>query len=144
MKELLTQVKATRGFSPSTTTNVNTAFVTQIIDTAGYESLLFLIAIGALTDANVTFALTLEHGDDPALSDTAAPAATDLVGTAALATWLFSDDDKVAKIGYKGKKRYVRLTVTPAGNDAGSISLSCIALLAHARNTTGLGTQLGA
>jgi hypothetical protein len=43
-------------------------------------------------------------------------AAADLLGTLALASFIFSDDNKCFKIGYRGNKRYVKAIVTPANN----------------------------
>lgn len=115
-------------------TNANTAVVSAIIDTSGYEAVTLVLVTGAETDANATFAVTMEHGDDAALADTAAPSSDDLVGTLALASFDFSIDNLTRKIGYVGGKRYVRLTVTPSGNDAGSLFIAGVALLTSGRN----------
>lgn len=115
-------------------TNLNTPVVSSIIDTAGYEAVSLVLVTGAETDANATFAVTMEHGDDPALADTAAPAATDLIGTLAQASFDFSTDNLTRKIGYVGSKRYVRLTVTPSGNDAGTFFVAGVAILTYGRN----------
>ena len=115
-------------------TNSDTARVSEIIDTAGYESCTLVLVNGTNTDANATFAVTMEHGDDSALGDTAVPAATDLVGTPALAGFDFSHDKKCRKIGYIGSKRYVRMTVTPTGNDSGNWFMAGVAVLGHAKS----------
>ena len=47
------------------------------------------------------------------------------------ASFTFGDDNETRKIGYIGDKRYVRLTITPTGNDSGNIFLAAIALLGH-------------
>jgi hypothetical protein len=75
--------------------------------TVGYESLTWLIATGALPDADATFTVLVEHGDAANLSDAAAVPDEQLVGTEALASFIFSDDNKCFKIGYIGGKRYV-------------------------------------
>jgi hypothetical protein len=67
----------------------------------------------------MTFAVTIEHGDDPALADTAQVAATDIIGTLALAGGNFAADLVCKKIGYIGSKRYTvslsrRRRTTPA------------------------------
>lgn len=110
-------------------TNVNTPIVSAIIDTRGYGSVELVLITGAETDSNATFATTIEHGDDSALSDTAAPAAAELLGTLAQASFDFSNDNVTRKIGYIGGRRYVRLTVTPSGNDAGNIFIAGVAIL---------------
>jgi hypothetical protein len=129
MRDLHNSIKAIQGFKPVTITNLNTATATAIIDRQGFESVEFLINIGDLTDANATFAVLVEEGDNSGLSDAAAVADADLLGTEALAGFTFADDNKVAKIGYRGNKRYTRLTVTPAGNDVGSATYACTAVL---------------
>ena len=94
----------------------NTPFVSAIIDRKSYESLTFAIATGTLIDANATFAVLLEEGDQADLSDAAAVADGDLIGTETLAGFTFDDDDETRKLGYIGHKRYTRLTITPSGN----------------------------
>lgn len=92
----------TAAISSSTTTTG-----TNIIDTQGYGSLTAILNVGARTDG--TFKLAVEHGDDSGLSDTAAPDATDLIGT--LAGTAVSVAQTQAKLGYIGNKRYVRFNV---------------------------------
>ncbi len=113
-----------RGISPAVVTNANTPFVSQILDTQGLESATFALLTGSLSDANVTFTVLAEEGDNSALSDNSAIADANLLGTEALATPLFSDDNKVFKLGFIDTKRYIRVTVTPAGNDAGDVYLA--------------------
>lgn len=131
MRDQMNQLHFVRGLSPVAAGTDNTAMVSQIIDRKGYESLTFAMLAGANTDADATFAVTMEHGDDSGLSDTAAVAAPDLVGTLALAGFQFDDDNECRKIGYVGAKRYIRLTVTPSGNGAGNIFLAIIAVLGN-------------
>lgn len=109
----------------------NTAIVSAIIDRKGYESLELAIVTGTNTDANATFAVLVEDGDDSGLSDNAAVDDTELLGTEALAGFTFADDVECRKIGYVGHKRYVRVTVTPSGNDSGNIFLAGIAILGN-------------
>ena len=110
----------------------NTAVVSSIIDTAGFNSAEFVIVTGTNTDANATFAVLVEDGDASNLSDAAAVDDAFLVGTEAVAGFTFADDNECRKIGYKGLKRYVRVTVTPSGNDSGNIFLAGVAVLGHA------------
>lgn len=112
----------------------NTAIVSAIIDTAGYESCELVLVTGANTDANATFAVLVEDGNDAALGDNAAVSDTFLLGTEALAGFTYADDGECRKIGYVGPKRYVRMTVTPTGNDSGNIFLAGVALLGHPRS----------
>lgn len=116
-KDLYNKLKFSRAISPVNETGT-TALVSQIIDMQGYHSLVFAILTGSLADSNATFTVLLEEGADSGLSDNTAVSDDDMHGTEALASFVFSDDNTVKKIGYKGNKRYVRLTITPAGNSS--------------------------
>lgn len=120
-----------RGLSPKAATTDNTAYVSEIVDTAGFDSVEFLILIGANTDVNATFAVLFEDGNNSALSDNAAVADDYLLGTEALAGFQYDDDNEVRKIGYIGTKRYCRVTITPSGNDSGNIFIAGVWVLGH-------------
>lgn len=119
----------------------DTAKVGEIIDTQGCSALEFIIQTGSLADADATFTVLVEDGDASDLvADGAAVSDANLLGTEASASFIFSDDNKIAKIGYIGAKRYVRLTITPA-NNTGACLLSACAIkhtLAVGPNTTQL------
>jgi hypothetical protein len=132
MFDLHNQIKASRGISPAVAGTNNTAIVSQIVDTAGFGSCEFLILLGANTDADATFTVLVEDGDNSALSDNAAVDDVHLLGVEAMALQ-FDTDNKVAKIGYKGPKRYVRVTITPANNDSGNIYICGCWLQGHPR-----------
>lgn len=130
MQDLHNKIHIKRVISPASVAD-NTAQVGQIIDRQGYNALEYVIVTGSLADADATFTALLEEGDVANLSDAAAVADADLLGTEALASFIFSDDDKVFKLGYKGNKRYTRLTVTPAAN-ASEALVCAIAILGAA------------
>lgn len=109
----------------------NTAQVGQIIDRQGFGSLEFGILAGTLADADATFTALVEESDNSDLSGGNTVASTDLLGAAADLNFTFAADDTVRKLGYKGIKRYVRLTITPAAN-SGSAPIAAFALLGHA------------
>jgi hypothetical protein len=73
-----------------------------------------VVQLGSLADA--TFTVLVEDGNVSTLSDNAPVVDEELLGLESFASFIFSDDDKVRKIGYNGSKRYVRLTITPASN----------------------------
>ncbi len=106
----------------------DTTLVSEIIDRVGFDALEFAIAAGALVDADATFTALMEEGDDPALTDAGAVADGDLLGTEAKASFRFDDDNKAFKIGYRGNKQYVRLTITPA-NNADTAAIAALAIL---------------
>ncbi len=129
MRDSYNQIKPVRALSPVSVAD-DTAQVSEIIDIQGFQSLLFVIALGAIADADATFAVLVEHGDDAALSDAEAVPDIELLGTEAGAAFQFDDDNGVKKIGYRGYKRYIRLTITPSGNGSAAL-LSAVALLGH-------------
>ena len=132
MRSLLNKLHTVNAIPPVAARTDNTAIASEIIDLKGYDSCMFSINLGTNTDADATFAVTFEHGDNAALSDTAVPATTDLDGTVALAGFTYADDTETRKISYIGNKRYVRMTITPTGNNSGNIFLSATAVLGHA------------
>ena len=62
--------------------------------------------------------------------DAAAVDDADLLGTEALASFAFGDDDETRKIGYIGNKRYTRLTITPSANASAAL-VAAVAILGH-------------
>ena len=131
MRDLHNHIYPKRGLSPVAAGTDNTAMVSQIVDTLGFNSVEFVMMVGANTDADATFAVLFEDGDDPALSDHAAVADADLLGTELQAGFQFDDDNECRKIGYVGNKRYCRVTVTPTGNAAGNIFLAAVWILGN-------------
>lgn len=120
IRDLHNNVNVQRAISPVSVADT-TAEVGEIIDMQGKTSLEFVIALGSLADADATFTVLVEEGDDSALSDAAAVADEDLLGTEAEAGFQFDDDNAARKIGYIGSKRYVRLTITPVGNASAAL-----------------------
>ena len=114
--------------APSAGVADNTAQVGAIVDRAGYEALEYIIQTGTLGTAAATFTVLLEEGDKADMSDAAAVSDTDLIGTEALASFNGNDDGKCFKLGYKGGKRYTRITITPASN-ASAAPFSVVAVL---------------
>ena len=119
------------GIAPVAARTDDTAIVSTIVDTAGFNSCEFVIVTGTNTDADANFTVLVQDGDASNLSDAAAVADAQLLGTEALAGFTFADDLKTRKIGYIGNKRYVRVTVTPSGNGAGNIFLAGLWVLGH-------------
>lgn len=123
--DLMNRVNVKRGISPAAAVTDNTPFVSQIFDMQGHNAAMFLILIGANTDANATFTVLMEESDAANMTGANAVADADLIGTEALAGFTAADDDnELRKLGYKGAKRYIRTTITPAGNDSGNIFLA--------------------
>lgn len=96
--------------------STNTTSAGTIIDTQGFESLEFLLHTGARTDG--TYTPLIEHGDDVSLSDAAAVDDDDLLGTEAGAA--LAAANSASRIGYRGSKRYVRLSVVSTSVSSGA------------------------
>jgi hypothetical protein len=129
MRDLHHNLAFRRAISPVSVAD-STPLVSQIIDTAGFNSLEFAINIGGVADADATFTVLVEDGNAANLSDAAAVADSGLLGTELLAGFQFDDDNEVRSIGYIGYKRYARLTITPV-NNASAALLSAMAILGH-------------
>lgn len=99
-----------------------------IVDTASFEALEFVLQSGTITDG--AFAVTLEEGDDSGLSDAADVVAAEMLGDASFAA---TDDDSVKRVGYIGKKRYVRLKIVATGATTGGpfAAMGLLAFGAH-------------
>jgi len=125
--DLHNNVHVKRAISPVSVADT-TATVSEIIDRQGYGSLEFVIATGSIADADATFAVLVEESDTTTSGDFTAVADADLLGTEALAGFQYDDDNEVRKIGYKGIKRYVRMTITPTANASAAL-ISAVAVL---------------
>jgi hypothetical protein len=142
-RDLHNQIKVTRALAPVAATTDNTAYVSTILDTATFDANEFLGLAGSLADADVTFTVLVEDGDNSALSDAAAVDDAYLLGTEAGTVTAgaavsgaapgFADDNKAFKIGYRGPKRYLRVTITPAAN-TGNIFLAGLWLQGYPRS----------
>jgi hypothetical protein len=125
MKDLHSGYEVAKALAPSSTSD-NTALVGSIIDLQNAVGCEILLSSGSLVDADATFAVTIDEGNASNLSGSNAVAAADLIGSLPAIT--FADDNAVWKFGYKGTKRYIRITITPTGN-ASAATFSAAALI---------------
>jgi hypothetical protein len=126
MKDLMNLIDVKRVISPVSVSDT-TAQVGTVVDRKGYDGVTYLIATGSIADADATFTVLLEESDDSG-SGFAAVADADLIGTEVLAGFQFDDDNECRKLGYKGSKRYTRLTITPVANASAAL-LAAVAVL---------------
>lgn len=125
MRDIMDNLDIKRAITPQAARTDNTAIVSQIVDLNGYDGCMFALNLGANTDTNATFAVLVEDGETANLADNQPVDDAYLNGLEANAGFTAADDDnKLKKIGYCGIKRYVRVTITPSGNDSGNIFLS--------------------
>lgn len=130
-----------RGVSPVTQTNADTAIVSQIIDMQSYLSLTWIVAVGTFSDADATTTVLMEEADASDMTGATAVADADMLpsgtGQEASTAFTFTNDDIVRALGYVGTKRYIRLTITPSGNNSGSLPISVTALVRKRFQGTG-------
>lgn len=114
MAKFDTRNDAEYGLGLSATLSGTTKAEGDWIDMQGWESLTFTVSTGTVTDAGTAagFSFQVEEGDDTTDAGATAVADADLIGLeSALTVTADTDDDKfIGTIGYRGEKRYVRMT----------------------------------
>lgn len=105
----------------------DTTTVGEIIDTAGFESLEYLIHSGTITDG--TYALLLEESDASNMSGAAAVSADDTLG--ALTGFVAANDDEIRRVGSIGKLRFQRLSIVSASTTTGGTNFVSLAVLSN-------------
>lgn len=123
IKDLYNQLNCLEGFA-SQTISTDTTTSGAIIDLQGAMGVLWAIFSATITDG--TYTPVIQEGDASNLSDAAAVADADLLGSAetgqeAAAAFTSSDDNTVKTIGYLGVKRYVRLQLVSASTTSGGV-----------------------
>lgn len=102
------------GLALSATLSGTTKAEGNWIDMQGWEAVTFSVSTGTVTDAGTTagFSFQVEEGDDTTDAGATAVADADLIGLeSALTVTADADDNKfIGTIGYRGSKRYVRMT----------------------------------
>ena len=130
MKDSFNNSKIVTLWDPVDLGSGDTPKVSAIIDLQGFDSCLFHFAYGSIADTDATFVTVVTESDDSGMSGATAVADADLLGTEAGATPLLSNDNTGFKLGYRGNKRYVQVTLTPTDN-TGAILTSAVAILGH-------------
>jgi hypothetical protein len=117
MRELHDNIDVKPGIFPAAAITDNTPFVSQILDMQNLQSAEFVILTGSLADADATFTVLVEEGEQANLSDNTAIDDRDLRGLEIQASFTFAADNKVFKLGLRPSgKRYKRVTITPPNN----------------------------
>jgi hypothetical protein len=119
MQDLIAYVKPLSCVTPTAGLAASTAISGSIIDTAGFNGVLFCVQFGAIVTGAAT-SFKVEHSDASDMSGNA-----DILGTSQ--TVADSDDNKVFYVDIrKPVKRYVRLLVSRATQNA---TVSAVALV---------------
>lgn len=133
MRDLHNNIDVRVAIDPYDHATGDAAKTTEILDLQGYESAELILQFGSIADADATFTVELAESDDSAMTGGTAVADANLLGTEREATPLFSDDNKVLKLGYTGNMRYIQATITPSGN-TGACLMSGVWVLGHPAN----------
>lgn len=126
LRDMLNNTKVSSAFdyaSRTATANGN------IIDTRGFDGLVFVVTLATVTTADSSnyFTLTLQHGDDASLTDAATvTAATGLLGSNLVINDATAQSNFRGLMGYSGSKRYVRLVATETGTASAAFSADAI------------------
>jgi hypothetical protein len=103
-----------------------------IIDMQGYEALEFFIQSGTITTG--VFTPLLEESDSSTMAGSNVVSTDYTLGLIADATFTVAaaDDNAVKRIGYVGKKRYVRLSMVTTSTGNGAIG--AVAVKGHLKS----------
>lgn len=134
-----TRNDAEYGLGLSATLSGTTKAEGDWIDMQGWQAVTFSVSTGTVTDAGTAsgFSFQVEEGDDTTDAGATAVADADLIGLESALTVTSDDDDNkmIGSIGYRGSKRYVRMTaVGTTGTNA------VVAVHATKRKGSNMGT----
>ncbi|MEY2655077.1 MAG: hypothetical protein RLZZ524_2105 [Pseudomonadota bacterium] len=131
MHDLHNNIRALRVVSPVAIGTTGTGQTGKVIDRQGYGGVEFIVAYGTVTATNAVFTVVCKEGDVTGTLTSVADA--DLLGTEALAglgatTPRTSGVSKnvVKRLGYRGKKRYVNLSISSTITAATPVSIDAV------------------
>jgi hypothetical protein len=105
-----------------------TALTSAAIDVRLYKSVTFIIGLGALADADATWAVEVLEGSTATQSAHTAVLDKHLIGTEALAGFDFSADGECRKIGYVGDADYVSIEIDDVTANSGNAPM-CVLMI---------------
>ena len=140
MRDILNNVRTEQALKPQTVQAA--ALDSGNLDLQGFDSLAVVVAVGQIVDtlgASNRLDLKIEHADDNGAGAPGAYAACtddDVMGATGLAAGIFmvvnadTKDNTRYAIGYKGGKRFVKVTATPVSLATGG-PVAMIAIKGH-------------
>lgn len=142
MRDLHNNVHAANAIAPQTVTTAGGAIVSGNLDLAGFLSAEFVVAIGASGDtlsSTDKLSVKLEHApDDDGVPGTyAAVTGTDVLGAVPDADGVLvtvddpAEDDRAVRFGYVGSRRFLKVTVTPAGTHTNGTPVAVVLVKGH-------------
>ena len=125
------------------------AVASSLVDMQGFNALDITLVTGTVTDAGTAsgYTVKLQESDTTVAGDFTDVAAADAVnGTVSVTNATDTDDDKIiGRLGYTGRKRYVRVVATGTTNSAGDLHpVARLARSGLARPNTAVGTATAA
>lgn len=127
-KDLHSKVDVRNGLDvQDITTDVTTSG--EIIDTALFESAVWGIKSGTITDG--TYAGAIWESDDSGMSGATVVPAEETLGAANFAA---ADDDTTKRLGSVGKKQYQQLRILSASTSSGGTNFSSLVTLSDPRH----------
>jgi hypothetical protein len=131
MRDLHSKMTATRVISPVAVGTTGTGKTGAVIDRAGYDGVEFIVDYGTVTATNAVFTAVMKEGDVTGTLTSVADA--DMLGTellcglAAAASRTSGVSKNVSKrIGYRGNKRYVNLSISSTVTAGTPIAVTAI------------------
>jgi len=107
------------------TLNGTAAVASSLVDMRGFNALDIALVTGTITDAGTAsgYTVKLQESDTTVAGDFADVAVADAInGVVSVTNTVDADDDKIiGRLGYVGRKRYVRLVATGTTNSAGDV-----------------------
>jgi hypothetical protein len=108
----------------------DTTTVGETIDLASYEAAEFVFLTKTVTDGD--YAVDLYESDDSGMAGETLVSAEEMLGDISFAD--DTDDDAIARVGYIGKKRYIRAKVVSINTTTGVDIISGVCLLAFGQH----------
>lgn len=140
MQELYSNINLVRALSPAAATTNNTDMVSEEIDRAGYMDVTLAFLTGSLSDSDAVMSIKVEDSDTSGSGFAAVDSSLLQIQSTLDATpesgfqcaFDFANDNSQFKIHYRGCKRYLKVTVSPA-NNTGDIYCAIVAILSQPR-----------
>lgn len=126
LHDLANNLKATPGWAGATINSDTDTTSTIVIDSQGFESVMFAVYSGTRTDGSYLLKI-LETDDADGTTGAAEVGSYQVQGT-------ISASNTVKKVGAKLTKRYCTLRITSSGTTSGCVFKGAIALLGGAKN----------
>lgn len=127
-KDLYNNTKALLGLSVQDITT-DTTTSGEIVDTAGFESAVWIVHSGTITDGAYTGAIW--ESDDSGMSGATVVSAAQTLGGV---DFVAADDDVVRRIGSVGKLRYQQLRIVSTSTSSGGTNFFSTVTQSHAQH----------